>query len=213
MKKTLTLLVILVLSLSCKAQVLDTYETLSWDTPPNAYLKDTQNFQDQFVGTWVYQNGQEYLEVRFIKKEMFLMEPGSKQYYEDVLVAEYKYIDSNGVEKVNSLNNLYTNHTSIFNYNLYSGAKLRLDTYPLCPSCPIGTERLYMHFDEPANDDLGLDAGFVIRRVVENGIEKLKVQFFNKSPKSGRKKGNFTDSSTFTDFSLPYGDYTLIKQP
>jgi hypothetical protein len=127
-------------------------------------------------------------------------------------VGEYKYVDSNGIEKVNSLSNLNINHTSIFNYNLCSGPKLRLDTNPLCPSCPTGTERLYLDFDEPANDDFSLDAGFVIRRVVENGIEKIKVQFVHETASSGRKKGNFTESSTFIDFSLPYGDYTLIKQ-
>lgn len=212
MKKIVILIAFVTFSIGCKAQVLDTYETLLSETPPNAYLKDTQNFQDQFVGTWIYQNGQEYLEVKFIKKEMMLRRPGSKQYYEDFLVGEYKYIDNNGVLKVNSLDNLNINHNSIFNYNLHSGAKLNNNSYPICSTCPIGTERLYLDFDEPANDDFSLDAGFVIRRVVENGIEKLKVQFYNKSPKSGRKKGNFTESSTFIDFSLPYGDYTLIKQ-
>ena len=212
MKKIVILIAFLSFSIGCKAQILDTFETFSWETTPNAYLKDIQNFQNQFVGTWVYQNGQEYIEVKLIKKEMMLRRPGPKQYYEDYLVGEYKYIDSNGVEKVNSLNNLDINHTSIFNYNLHSGAKLSLDAYPFCSSCPIGTERLYLDFDEPANDDFGLDAGFVIRRVVESGVEKLKVQFFHESAPSGRKKGNFTESSTFTEFSLPYGEYTLIKQ-
>jgi hypothetical protein len=138
--------------------------------------------------------------------------PAPTQFHEDVLVGEYKYIDSNGIEKVNSLSNLNVNHDNLFNYNLYSGAKLVLDRYPLCPSCPSGTERLYMHFDEPANDDNMLSAGFVIRRVIENGVEKLKVQFINKSSKSGRSKADFYEPSTFTNFSLPYGDYTLIKQ-
>ncbi|RBA28609.1 DUF6705 family protein [Flavobacterium tibetense] len=211
MKKIVILIVYITFSIGCKAQILDIYETLPSETPLNAYLKDTQNFQNQFVGTWVYQNGQEYLEVRFIKREMF-WRPAPTQFYEDVLVGEYKYIDSNGIEKVNSLSNLNLNHDNLFNYNLYSGAKLVLDRYPLCPSCPIGTERLYMHFDEPANDDNMLSAGFVIRRVIENGVEKLKVQFINKSSKSGRSKADFYVPSTFTNFSLPYGDYTLIKQ-
>ena len=98
------------------------YETLPSETPPNAYRKDIYNFQNQFVGTWVYQNGQEYLEVRFIKKEMF-WRPAPTQFYEDVLVGEYKYIDSNGIEKVNSLSNLNVNHENLFNYNLYSGQR------------------------------------------------------------------------------------------
>ena len=69
-----------------------------------------------------------------------------------------------------------------------------------------------MRFDEPSNDDMSLSAGFVIRRVIENGVEKLKVQFYHKSAKSGRKKGDISQPSTFTGFSLPYGEYTLIKQ-
>lgn len=211
MKKIVILIGFVTFSIACKAQILDLYETLPSETPPNAYRKDINNFQNQFVGTWVYQNGQEYLEVQFLKKEMF-WRPAPTQFYQDFLVGEYKYIDSNGVEKVNSLNNLNVNHNRIFNYNLRSGAKLKLDAYPFCPSCPIGTERLYMHFDEPTNDDIMLSAGFVIRRVVENGIEKLKVQFFNKSPVGGHSKTDFNVPSTFTNFSLPYGEYTLIKQ-
>lgn len=212
MKKIVILIAIITLSVACKAQVLDTYNTLSYETPPNAYLKDIQNFQNQFVGTWVFQNGQQYLEVRFVKKEMMLRNPSPNQYYEDYLVGEYKYVDNNGLERVNTLDNLNVNHSSIFNYNLHSGAKLSNDSYPVCPSCPAGTERLYLDFDEPDNDDRGLDSGFVIRRVIENGVEKLKVQFYNETAKSGRSKSDFTQPSIFTNFSLPYGDYILIKQ-
>jgi len=211
MKKITTFIAIITLSLACKAQVLNIYETLPSETPPNAYRKDIQFFQNQFEGRWVYQNGQEYLEVRFIKKEM-MWRPAPTQYYEDILIGEYKYIDSNGLERVNSLDNLNINHSNFYDYNLFSVAKLVLNSYPLCPSCPIGAERLLMHFDEPANDDMSLTAGFVIRRVIENGVEKLKVQFYHKSAKSGRKKGDISQPSTFAGFSLPYGDYTLIKQ-
>ena len=113
------------------------------------------DFQNQFEGTWIYQNGLEYLEVRFIKKEMMLFNPGPNQYYEDNLVGEYKYINSNGVEKVNSLSNLNVNHSSVFDYNMY-GSGHYVDSYPRCNDCPPGTERFYMSFDEPANEDFFL---------------------------------------------------------
>lgn len=212
MKKIVTLIVAFTLSCTSKAQVLDTYDTLTYETPPNAYLKDINNFQNQFVGTWVFQNGQQYLEVQFLKKIMMLQDAGPNQYYEDILIGEYKYIDSNGVEKVNSLANLNSNHNSIFDYNLFSGPKLKLSNAPICTTCPVGTERLYLHFDEPANDDQLLNAKFVIRRVIENGIEKIIVQFENVSGPGGRSKADFNIPSTFTGFSLPYGEYTLIKQ-
>lgn len=212
MKTIIILLLSLTFSCASKAQILDTYTTLSFETPPNAYLKDIANFQNQFVGTWKYQNGLEYLEVQFLKKVMMLQEPGPNQYYEDLLIGEYKYIDSNGVVRVNSLANLNVNHSSIFNYNMHSGAKLKLSNAPICTTCPVGTERLSFHFDEPANDDQLLNAKFVIRRVTENGIEKIIVQFENVSGPGGRSKADFNIPSTFTGFSLPYGEYTLIKQ-
>ena len=69
-----------------------------------------------------------------------------------------------------------------------------------------------MEFDEPLNDDAGLSAEFVMRRVIENGLEKLKVQFVSTNAYSDMNKSNFELPSTFRDFSLPYGNYTLIKQ-
>jgi len=97
-------------------------------------------------------------------------------------------------------------------YNLYSITKLSVLNAPLCPDCPIGIERMYMFFNEPGNDDFLLSAKFVMRIVVENGIQKLKVQFINDNNACGRKKGDFASPSSFREFSLPYGDYVLIKQ-
>jgi len=212
MKKIAILIFCLTLSCTSSSQVLNIDTTRRSNVPLNSYLKDIDSFQNQFEGTWIYQNGQEYLEVRFLKKEMMLSNPGPNQYFEDVLVGEYKYINSNGVEKVNSLNNLYQNHTSDFDYNLYSITKLSLLNAPLCPACPAGTERMYMLFNEPANDDFLLSAKFVMRRVIENGVEMLKVQFVTDSSAIGRKKRDFVSPSFFRQFSLPYGNYTLIKQ-
>ena len=212
MKKIAILIFSMTFSCVASAQVLNIHTTLPSDAPLNSYLEDTENFQNQFEGTWIYQNSLEYLEIRFLKKEMMLFNPGPSQYYEDYLVGEYKYINSNGQEKVNSLNNLNQNHTSAFDYNLYSITKLSLSNAPLCPVCPAGTERMYMFFNEPANDDAMLWAKFVMRRVIENGVEMLKVQFVTDSSASGRKKGDFTSPSLFREFSLPYGNYTLIKQ-
>ena len=212
MKKTAILIVFIILPYISNAQILDIYTTLTSETPRNAYLKDLVNFQNQFEGTWLYQNGQEYLEVRFVKKEMMLWNIGPNQYYEDNLVGEYKYIDSNGVQKVNSLSNLNISHNSVFAYNIHGNIKLSMDDYPRCSVCPPGTERFYLFFDEPANDDMMLSANFIIRRVIESGVVKLKVQFVQYSRANGRKKGDFVSPSFFREFSLPYGNYTLIKQ-
>jgi hypothetical protein len=213
MKNIIFLFLILVI-FSCNAQtpILSRYDNPNYGRTQNAYYKDINNFQDQFVGTWIYTNGNTTLKVVFIKKLMFYNNFDPKKYYEDVLIGEYQYIE-NGVEKVNSLSNLNSNPLTYFDYNLYSSTKMTNESpYPPCDECPSGTLRLRMKFDEPANDDSLLGADFVIRRVVENGVEKLKVQFVKIGAASGASKTNFNLPSTFRNFSLPYGNYTLIKQ-
>jgi|688.fasta_scaffold761853_1 hypothetical protein len=212
MKKIILLILALNISCASKAQIFNLYNNANYGAVTDAYYKDTESFQNQFVGTWIYQNGAEYLEVQFVKKEMQLHRPGPNQIYIDVLVGEYKYTDINGVEKVNSIPNLSANQPSIYDYNLYSVSKISLQSYPKCEECPAGTERLYMKFDELGNDDFGLDAIFVIRHVIEGGVEKLKVQFIHMNSASNQNKIDLNSPSTFRDFSLPYGNYTLIKQ-
>lgn len=204
-------MILINLSCSSKAQIVDIYNSPSY-ADSNIYYKDLTNFQNQFEGTWIYQQGLTYLEVQFRKKQMMSLRPGINQYYADVLVGEYKYVDANGVVKVNSLSNLIIDHPSVFDYNIFSGQRKANNAYPVCNSCPTGTLRLRMHFDEPANDDLGLSADFIIRHVIENGVEKLIVTFINTGSAAGFSKNNLSTPSTFTEFSLPYGSYTLIKQ-
>jgi hypothetical protein len=212
MKKIIFLILLFNISCASKAQVFNLYNNPNYGDVTNGYYKDFEIFQNQFEGTWVYQNGLERLEVQFIKKEMMLHRPGPNQIFLDVLVGEYKYIDSNGLEKVNSLTNLGLNYTSFLDYNLYSVSKISLQNYPVCNECPAGTERMSMKFDEMGNDDFSLSAIFVMRRVIENGIEKIKVQFIHESSASNENKENLDSPSTFRNFSLPYGNYTLTKQ-
>ncbi len=201
---------------SCTAQtpIVNIYNDPNYQSKiSNAYYKDLDNFQNQFVGTWIFESGLEKLEIRFRKREM-MFSPGGVEYYEDVLVGEYKYTNADGVEKVNSLLNLNVNHLSYFDYNLYSGSQMSNNSVaPFCPECPPGTKRLYMFFDEPANDDSGLEAALIIRRVVENGVEKIIAQLEHIKAHNGRSKEDIYSPSMFRDFSVPYGFYTLIKQP
>lgn len=71
---------------------------------------------------------------------------------------------------------------------------------------------MYMYFNEPANDDFGLRAALILRRVFENGVEKIIAQLEHISSASNENKANPDLPSTFRDFSVPYGFYTLIKQ-
>ena len=211
--KKLFVILLLIVSYSIKAQTFHIYnDPNNILTPTNAYFKDIDGFQNQFEGTWVYQNGLERFEIKFRKREEVLLRPGNRQFYEDVLVGEYKYIDVAGVVKVNSIPNLTIDYASIFDYNLYSGHKLRNNSDPICTDCPVGTERFYLFFDEQGNDDFGLRAALIIRRVVVNGVEKIIAQLKNVSNASNENKADLDQPSVFMAFNVPYGFYTLLKQ-
>ena len=212
MKKTIIALIIFSF-LSCKAQIpmIERYGSSSYGTIENAYYKDLQNFHDQYVGTWLYTNGATSLKVVLIKKPMFHVLGGPKTFYEDLLIGEYQYIE-NGVEKVNTLNNLSNNNKEISDYNLYSITQTKRGTNPKCPECGADEKRLMMNLNEPSRRYIenGISNEFDLRKLIENGVEKLKVQFVYTG-----MGGNYSitgEKVYVTNYSLPYGDYTLIKQ-
>jgi hypothetical protein len=208
MKKIIIILLFIVSNYSiAQSPVLNIHTT--YQDIENAYYKDIDNFQNQFVGTWVYTDGTKTIRFRFIKKEMFYFQ-SVKSYYIDVLLGEMQYIE-NGVEKINSLMNLNVNHPKIFDYSLHGSIKIAQNYPPLCGECPQNVERLSMSYDEPSNDDVSLDAYFVMRRVDENGVQKIKIQYMLKSGPLG-VQSDFETPSTTTDFIIPYGDYTLTKE-
>lgn len=140
----------------------------------NAYYKDIENFQNQFVGTWVYTDAVKTIRFKFIKKEMFYYQGFTRNYYKDYLVGEMQYIENNA-EKINSLPNLDVNHLSIFDYSFFSYGKIVGNSYPpLCQYCAPNIERLLMRYNEPSNDDVSLGAYFAMRRAYENGVQKIK---------------------------------------
>lgn len=176
----------------------------------NAYYKDIENFQNQFVGTWVYTDAIKTIRFKFVKKEMFYYEDYLENYYVDFLVGEMQYLE-NGVEKINSLTNLNVNHSSIFNYSLYGDGKVHSYWYPRCVECPDTVQRIAMSYNEPTNDDRCLDAAFVMRREDENGVQKIKIQYILTNGPCG-VQSDWQTPSTTTNFTIPYGDYTLVRE-
>lgn len=208
MKKVIIILLFIVSNYSiAQSPVLNIHTT--YQDIENAYYKDIDNFQNQFIGTWVYTDAAKTIRFRFIKKEMFYFQ-SVKSYYIDVLVGEMQYIE-NGVEKINSLMNLNANHLKIFSYSLHGTIKIANNYPPICNECPQNIERLPMSYDEPTNNDEGLEAYFVMRRADENGVQKIKIQYFLSNGPSGFQS-DFQTPSTNTDFTIPYGDYTLTKE-
>ena len=175
----------------------------------NAYYKDIENFQNQFVGTWVYTDAVKTIRFRFIKKEMFYYQ-SIRNCYVDFLVGEMQYIE-NGIEKINSLTNLNVNHSSIFNYSINGDIKVHSYWYPRCVECSDTVQRISMSYNEPTNDDIGLEAAFIMRREDESGVQKIKIQYILTNGPLG-VKDDWQTPSTTTNFTIPYGDYTLVRE-
>lgn len=210
MKRIIQISMLLFTIIVCKAQTPVINIHGSKKEIENAYYKDIENFYGQFVGTWVYSDNVKTIRYRFAKKERFYRQ-SVQNYYVDYLIGEMQYIE-NGVEKINSLNRVNLNFDTIFKYSMSSIGKTGYNWAPVCTECPPDVQRLIMSYDEPNNDDFGLDATFVMRRVVENGVEKLKVQYKPVSAASGANKYDIYQPSTTTDFTIPYGDYTLVRE-
>ena len=176
----------------------------------NAYYKDIDNIFNQFEGNWVFRDANKTIRFRFIKKTMFYR-MSVINCYADYLVGEVQYIE-NGIEKLNSLNNLNVNHTDIHKYNITGFMKVDYDYYPGCTECSHDVARVLMRYDEATNDDAMFARDLLIARVTENGVAKLKIQFGVNGGPSGMSKSSYYVDSTTRDFTVPFGNYTLVKE-
>jgi hypothetical protein len=181
------------------------------DTVANAYYKDFNQVYNSFEGTWLYQNGNTSLTIKLIKKESMLVS-NYISCYSDFLIGEVKYV-KNGIERLNTLNNLAINHIDYSNYNLYSVGIIENDRFPSCNTCPPDTKRVSLMVDEPTNDDFGISAIMALEKGIQNSLEVIKMKFILKEEAKNMNKNNLDLPSVFRNFTIPYGEYILVKQP
>lgn len=211
--KKIILALVFITSFSCKAQnpVLPLYKS-EFAAINGAYYKDMDDFHNQFVGTWVLNNGTTYLKVTLKKKPEFLEDFLGVNCYVDYLVGEYEYKE-NGVTKVNTLTNIDLNHSSIYDFNLISDFRIKKSRHPECITCGENEGRLVMNFQQLLTRDpmWAASAEFILRHVVVGGIEKLNVQFLMTEP-AGKIPDALSGDDAYQGFSLPFGDYVLTKK-
>src|SRR5574343_320349 len=186
--KTFIYSLLLVSSLSLKAQIIDIYNDNSNTSGyvAGAYYKDLTNVHDQYIGTWLYTNGNTSLKLVFQEREHVksLTYKDGTFFYQDWLIGEGQYIE-NGTLKWNSLPNLSAsqstdevivrNHASFYNIS-YTRERV------FCPECAPGERRLKMRWraalDSNFNNLNSMAYTVLLRRFFENGVEKLKVSFY-----------------------------------
>ncbi|MEC4004948.1 DUF6705 family protein [Flavobacterium sp. SUN052] len=191
MKKTLITLTIFI-AFSCKSQIIPQNNAYV-EIPNNAYIKDTENFLNNFVGTWHYQKGNEQFSITLLK----VLHKDYGSYYNDIIIGEYKYIDSNGTTIVNTLSDI--NIPSI-HHNI-SGAKslIRLE-YPKCPECNVGEYRIKSFFYDPERKYQNL--AIVFRSI---SATQIKIKLYTEGVSTT------TGPNAIDEMRVPAGEYILNK--
>lgn len=192
--KNIAIIFIALFTIQCKAQnpIID-LNARNGEYINGAYYKDTNNLLNQFEGTYVMDDGENYLKIVFQKKTMQF----TGSCYQDLLIGEYQY-KKNGVEIINTLNKLTTPLQHVYHHSI------------------DGNYFLYHHtpFDEYTTDNfrinLGMDvpngifANLDVRKAVVNGQEA--IQIFKRTKYYSRY------GDPVPPVIVPNGFFYLIKQ-
>lgn len=167
-KNNLTLLLI-VLTISCKAQspVFDIEDRNNRVPEINGfYIKDTSDQLNAYEGTYVYTDGNTLLKIVLEKRTMYQLYavPGIR--YDDLIIGEYQYI-KNGVEIINTLYKLANqNRHSIKANRILIGKELG------CNTCAPSEKRLAGGIVDEITHNSG---DIQIRRVTVNGQAAIEI--------------------------------------
>ena len=185
---------LIILGINCKAQspIIDLNDR-NGTIINGAYYKDVNNLLNQFEGTYVLNDGVNYLKIVFQKKTM--QYTGSC--YQDLLIGEYQYKE-NGVEKINTLSRLTTPLQHVYHHAIHGNHFL----YNHTPFDEFTTDnfRLTLGMEVPA----GISTGIELRKCVVNGQEA--IQIFK------RTKYYYKRGEPIPPIIVPNGFFYLIKE-
>jgi hypothetical protein len=159
---------------------------------PNVYYKDISNKLNPFEGTWVFDNGTDYIKFVLVKKVKALM--GAGNYYEDILIGEFQY-KKNGVEKINTLPNLNVNFFHPYQHSIVGNYFWDDDRSPFHD---YTTDKFRLNVIMSEND---CSSGMRIRTLTLNG--QSAIQIFK------RKSLEIIQNCSAV---IPEGFYYLMKQ-
>ncbi|CAM4366458.1 DUF6705 family protein [Flavobacterium terrigena] len=195
-------IIILTISLNCYSQspIIDIIDKDGTRTT-NAYYKDVNNLLNTFEGTWLYTNGATSLKIVMIKK----MQQFNGRYYEDLIIGEYEY-KVNDVIVISTLSELNNNYSNQSSHSIAGSSIMNNNNRPICTNCTVNEKRLRTGFEDPVRDSYGT---MIVKKTTQNGLEAIQIKT--------RLSGYGTpwiegQPQPPTDFTVPAGEYILIKQ-
>lgn len=191
--KILLNLFLLIIGINCKAQspVIDLNDVEP--NTPNYYRKDINNVLNQFEGTYILDDGTNYLKIVFQKKIM--QHIGDT--YQDILIGEYQF-KQNGIEKINTLNKLTEQLPNAYHHTIDGNRYLTNHT----PFDDFTTDNFRINLDMSVPE--GQFADLDVRKCVVNGQEA--IQIFKRTTYYGKRGG------VIPPIIVPNGFFYLIKQ-
>jgi hypothetical protein len=198
--KTIKIIIIALIAIQCKAQnpIINIEDADGFPTT-GIYYKDINNLLNPFEGTYLYTNGNTSFKIILVKK----VQQYNGRYYEDLIIGEYLY--TNGVNTVDTLNEINTVYNNQRVHNIDGNFVVNNNFREWkCPTCPINEKRLSLSIRDAATDRY---AHIGMRRTTENGQEVMKIKISHATGQSY----NVDTEPVPPDFSLLYGEFTLIK--
>jgi hypothetical protein len=198
--KTVKIIIIALLSITCKAQnpLIDIIGS-RMGQPNGHYVKDMNSLLNPFEGTYLYTNGNTSFKIILVKK----VQQYNGRYYEDLIIGEYLY--TNGVNTVNTLNEINTVYNDQKSHNIDGNFVVNNNFREWkCPICPLGEKRLNCSIRDASKDRY---ASITMRRTVDSGQQVMKIKISNVTGIA-----LVEGQPAPPDFSLPQGEFTLIKQ-
>jgi hypothetical protein len=199
MKNIIKILILTLVITSCKSQTINIKDRGKIKLEAGQYYKDINNSLNPFVGTWVYTNGNSSLKIVLEKK----INLDNGVFREDVIVGGYEY-KVNDIIVTNTINELSNDYSNSLKYSISGNGLVNNDFLTPCTNCLPNDKRLLLTFFDRINYMSGT---LLIRKTSIGNNAVIKVIL------SGRSQ-TYSAGSTPppNDFSVPSGEYTLIKQ-
>ncbi|APY01394.1 DUF6705 family protein [Lacinutrix venerupis] len=193
--------------LSCKAQqpIVPLYFGGGYASTENAYYKDTNNDFNKFIGTWKHTNGNEEFTIILKKKTLVSRTLNNITYYTDYLYGEYKYVDANGVELVNTLSNISSAFTSLSDYKIFGNRILNKYYAPVCDDCTEDERRVKLNLTDPVRSYIDIK---ITLRTVPNASNS-NINDITLVVSEGY---SIVPTGQPADSRIPANDFRLIKQ-
>ncbi len=193
-----TYIVLLFAIFACNAQTIN-IEAQDGTYIPGAYYKDTNNILGDFIGTFLYQNGNITFKLVLQKKMANAITNGGISFTEDLITGGYFY-EGNGFQ-ASSLDELSIAFLNARSYAI-DGNIVLTGNVRGCSDCAGGEHRLLLSVVHGPSHSIG---NIILRRKIIGGQPALEATIWWEG-----KVRSLDDEPTTAPF--PGGVYMMIKQ-